>query len=183
MNSPRIRKDQAEEAQFMADAGADLIVGSHPHMVQRFSYIGAADGRLVPCAYSLGNFLTTMSELSGNRDSAILRVELTRGADGISAKYSYIPCMTEDRDWGAEIVPVSPPHSAESRASLQRTKEVIGKRINCYAYRPKVFLSGSPMLGRIFTQGTEFRLDKSGLRLSQISPRLHKGCAGWSASG
>lgn len=81
-------------------------------MVQRFSYIGAADGRLVPCAYSLGNFLTTMSELSGNRDSAILRVELTRGADGISAKYSYIPCMTEDRDWGAEIVPVSPPHSA-----------------------------------------------------------------------
>lgn len=30
----------------MADAGADLIVGSHPHMVQRFSYIGAADGRL-----------------------------------------------------------------------------------------------------------------------------------------
>ena len=70
--------------------------------------------------------------------------------------------MTEDRDWGAEIVPVSPPHSAESRASLQRTKEVIGKRINCYAYRPKVFLSGSPMLGRIFTQGTEFRLDKSG---------------------
>lgn len=173
MNSPRIRKDQAEEAQFMADAGADLIVGSHPHMVQRFSYIGAADGRLVPCAYSLGNFLTTMSELSGNRDSAILRVELTRGADGISAKYSYIPCMTEDRDWGAEIVPVSPPHSAESRASLQRTKEIIGKRINCYAYRPKVFLSGSPMLGRIFTQGTEFRLDKSGLRLSQIS----LGCA------
>ena len=167
----------------MADAGADLIVGSHPHMVQRFSYIGAADGRLVPCAYSLGNFLTTMSELSGNRDSAILRVELTRGADGISAKYSYIPCMTEDRDWGAEIVPVSPPHSAESRASLQRTKEVIGKRINCYAYRPKVFLSGSPMLGRIFTQGTEFRLDKSGLRLSQNLARLRKGCAGWSASG
>ena len=101
MSSPRIRKDQAEEAQFMADAGADLIrKGSHPHMVQRFSYIGAADGRLVPCAYSLGNFLTTMSELSGNRDSAILRVELTRGADGISAKYSYIPCMTGGQGLG-----------------------------------------------------------------------------------
>lgn len=169
MNSPRVRKDQTEEAQFMADAGADLIVGSHPHMVQRFSLIGAADGRIVPCAYSLGNFLTTMSELSGNRDSAILRVELTRTADGVSAKCSCIPCMTEDREWGAEIVPVSPPHSAESRASLQRTKEVLGKRVNCFPYRPKVFLSGSPMLGRIFTQGTDFRLDKSGLRLSQIS--------------
>ncbi len=34
-----------------ADAGADLIVGNHPHVVQRFERIGA-----VPCAYSLGNF-------------------------------------------------------------------------------------------------------------------------------
>lgn len=167
----------------MADAGADLIVGSHPHMVQRFSYIGAADGRLVPCAYSLGNFLTTMSELSGNRDSVILRVELTRGADGISAKYSYIPCMTEDRDWGAEIVTVSPPHSAESRASLQRTKEVIGKRINCYAYRPKVFLSGLAYARKDLHAG--YRIPAGQIRTAALADlaRLHKGCAGGSASG
>ncbi len=173
MNSARVRRSQVEEAQFMADAGADLIIGSHPHLVQRFSYIASADGRRVPCAFSLGNFLTTMNEMQGNRDSAVLRVELTRTESGISTRCSYIPCLTEDREWGAEIVPVYPPHSAESAASLRRTREAIGKRINCFAYRPKIFLSGSVLLGRIFSQGNGFRLDKTGMRLSQLS----LGCA------
>lgn len=169
MNSPRVRKSQVQEAQFMADAGADIIIGSHPHMVQRFSYIRAADGRRVPCAYSLGNFLTTMSEMDGNRDGVILRAELRRTGSGIETRVSYIPCMTEDREWGGEIVRVYPPYSETSRASFERTKSVLGEGISHFRYRPKVFLSGSALLNRIFNSGRGFRTDRTALLLSQIS--------------
>ena len=36
----------------LAEAGADLIIGSHPHVLQPIEYVGD-----VPVAYSLGNFL------------------------------------------------------------------------------------------------------------------------------
>ena len=36
----------------LADAGADLIIGAHPHVLQGMEYIGD-----VPVIYSLGNFL------------------------------------------------------------------------------------------------------------------------------
>lgn len=169
MNSARVRKSQVQEAQFMADAGADIIIGSHPHMVQRFGWVKSADGRKVPCAYSLGNFLSTMSEMDGNRDGVILRAELRRSDSGIQTKVSYIPCMTEDRDWGAEILPVFPPYSGESSRSFRRTQMVMGEGIRHFHYRPKVFLSGSVLLNRIFKSGTGFRQDRTALLLSQIS--------------
>lgn len=48
---------QVEWAQFFADAGADLIIGTHPHVLQNIETVAAKDGRKVPCLYSLGNFL------------------------------------------------------------------------------------------------------------------------------
>lgn len=169
MNSSRVRKSQVQEAQFMADAGADLIVGSHPHMIQRFSYIKSSDGRRVPCAYSLGNFLTTMSEMDGNRDGIVLRAELRRTDRGIETRVSYIPCMTEDREQGAAVVQVYPPYSAESSKSFERTRAVLGEGINHFRFRPKVFLSGSVLLNKIFNSGRGFRTDRTALLLSQIS--------------
>ncbi|HST05928.1 MAG TPA: CapA family protein [Chloroflexia bacterium] len=47
---------QKAMAQSAAGAGADLIVGSHPHVVQGMDVL-QADGRSVPVAYSLGNAL------------------------------------------------------------------------------------------------------------------------------
>jgi poly-gamma-glutamate capsule biosynthesis protein CapA/YwtB (metallophosphatase superfamily) len=47
---------QKAMAQAAADAGADLIVGSHPHVVQGMDVLQAG-GRSVPVAYSLGNAL------------------------------------------------------------------------------------------------------------------------------
>lgn len=169
MNSPRVRRSQVEEAQFMADAGADIIIGSHPHMVQRFGWIKSADGRRVPCAYSLGNFVSTMSEMDGNRDGVILRAELCRTDSGIETKVSYIPCMTADRDFGAEVLPVYPCFSDESRNSFERTKAVLREKIGLFSPRPKVFLSGSVLLNRIFNCGKGFRTDRTALLLSQIS--------------
>ena len=48
---------EIEWAQTLADAGADIIIGAHPHVIQPVAYLTAADGREVLCAYSLGNLL------------------------------------------------------------------------------------------------------------------------------
>lgn len=169
MNTRQVRKSQVEEARFMAEAGASLIVGSHPHVVQKVTYIKTSDGRRVPCAFSLGNFLTTMREMSENRDSIILRAELSRANDGIIGRLSYIPCMSETRPHGAAVVPVLPPFGSESAASLERTKAVIGKTLNSFVYRPRILLSGSSNLKKIFNAGSGFRTDSNAMNLSQLA--------------
>ncbi len=53
---------QLELAQKMADWGADLIVGHHPHVLQPIRWLDASDGRRVLCAYSLGNFISAQDK-------------------------------------------------------------------------------------------------------------------------
>ncbi len=168
MNSRSIRPRQIEEAQFMADSGADLIIGSHPHVIQEFRYIRSG-GRRVPCAFSLGNFLTTQSEIPENRDGAILRLELSRRNGKVASNVSYIPCASFDFSEGAAVRPVYPIYSDEAAISFERTKDHLGKAINPYAYRPLVALSGSIILERILKSGNRFRVDKNPMLLSQIS--------------
>ena len=48
-------------AQQMADWGAGVVIGTHPHVVQDAQWLTAADGRQVFVAYSLGNFLNAQS--------------------------------------------------------------------------------------------------------------------------
>ena len=46
-----LQRDQAIE---IADAGANLIIGSHPHILQKIDYVNG-----VPVVYSLGNYIFT----------------------------------------------------------------------------------------------------------------------------
>lgn len=54
---------QVERAKFIAECGADVIVGTHPHVVQPLVEITCDDGRKVPCYYSLGNFISSQDEV------------------------------------------------------------------------------------------------------------------------
>lgn len=49
--------EQESYAQRMADAGADVIVGHHPHVLQPVEWLEGKDGNKTLCVYSLGNFL------------------------------------------------------------------------------------------------------------------------------
>ena len=51
---------QEKMAKKLAEAGADDIIGCHPHVVQPVKVIKTSDGRRVPCYYSLGNFVSNM---------------------------------------------------------------------------------------------------------------------------
>lgn len=95
-NAQTVKPSQKQAAQELADVGADYIVGSHCHLLQKYVELKAADGRIVPCFYSLGDFQSSIEQIPGNRDSAILRIRLKRHADGsiYLAKNYYIPCYT-----------------------------------------------------------------------------------------
>lgn len=59
--SHTIADSQRQTAQQLADWGADLILGTHPHVVRGTEWLTAADGRRAFVAYSLGNFLNAQS--------------------------------------------------------------------------------------------------------------------------
>lgn len=46
-------------AKQMTEAGADLIIGTHPHVVQPMEWITADNGNTSLCYYSLGNIVST----------------------------------------------------------------------------------------------------------------------------
>ncbi len=46
----------------IANAGADMIIGCHPHVIQPLEIITTNGGRKVPCYYSLGNFVSNMPQ-------------------------------------------------------------------------------------------------------------------------
>lgn len=68
-------------SQYLADCGADLIIGTHPHTIEPVEWVTSSDGRKVLCAYSLGNFLGGMLS-PDNCLSAMLSLDITKNDDG-----------------------------------------------------------------------------------------------------
>lgn len=64
------------------DAGADLVVGSHPHVLQGIEYY---QGK--PIVYSLGNFVFG----SSIPETALLQVDIRQEEDSVAAALSLIP--------------------------------------------------------------------------------------------
>ncbi|MBO6147411.1 MAG: CapA family protein [Lachnospiraceae bacterium] len=72
---------QKELAEAYAEAGADLIIGAHPHVLQGFEYIGD-----VPVVYSMGNFWFNSKTL----DSCMIEATLYKGE---LTQLRFIPCV------------------------------------------------------------------------------------------
>ena len=65
---------QQKLAQQIADAGADVIWGHHPHVLQKMEWLGSADGRQVLVVYSLGNLLADQWMLEDAQQSTLVRL-------------------------------------------------------------------------------------------------------------
>lgn len=59
-NSFAQNAQQTKTAQVIADAGADVIIGHHPHVLQTIEWIEGKNGGKTLCVYSLGNLISTM---------------------------------------------------------------------------------------------------------------------------
>jgi poly-gamma-glutamate synthesis protein (capsule biosynthesis protein) len=62
---------------FLAGLDVDLIIGHHPHVVQRYSYLEQPDGGKTLCFYSLGNFLSAQ-ETSPTQLGALAYVRIKK---------------------------------------------------------------------------------------------------------
>ena len=92
-NNDQISKTQTQIAELMMKNGVDVILGTHPHLVQQIE-LNEKNGTLI--AYSLGDFFGDAT-LGGSNYSVILDVEVTKDADLKTTKvtnYSYIPIYT-----------------------------------------------------------------------------------------
>jgi poly-gamma-glutamate synthesis protein (capsule biosynthesis protein) len=84
-------REQRQIAHFLAEYGSDLIVGSHPHVVQPFSNIPTTRGDTVPVLYSLGNFISNQRDRYCDGGIAF-EVTLTKTNDTVSlASLAYEP--------------------------------------------------------------------------------------------
>lgn len=71
---------QKNYAQQMADAGIDVILGHHPHVIQPIEWIDGAEGNRTLCVYSLGNFMAEMSYAS-NMLGGFISFDITKVGD------------------------------------------------------------------------------------------------------
>ena len=74
-NHTDISEEQKTYANLFVECGADVIIGSHPHVIQPIEWLTAADGRQVLCAYSLGN-LVSMMDQENNMLGGVLRFDI-----------------------------------------------------------------------------------------------------------
>ena len=77
-----VEKSQRDLARAYVDAGADLIIGAHPHVLQGIDYVDD-----VPVFYSLGNFWFNSKTL----DTCIVRATLDENCK--LADLEFIPCI------------------------------------------------------------------------------------------
>ncbi len=82
-DSHTISTSQTSLAQRLTNCGADVIIGTHPHVLQDGEWLTAEDGSETFVIYSLGNFISTQSS-APNLIGGVLDITLqkTQAVDG-----------------------------------------------------------------------------------------------------
>lgn len=89
-NSP----SQKETALWLAEAGADVIIGAHPHVAQNYETLNTDRG-LCQVAYSLGNLVSNMSAVN-TQIGMMANLKIARDPDGdirvLPLEFNYLWC-------------------------------------------------------------------------------------------
>lgn len=142
---------QKHYAQVLADQGVDLIIGSHPHVVQRAESIESSDGEHEAfVAYSLGNFVSNQrletigEDFQPNEDGVIMNFDIEKdmaSGETTVADINYTPTWvyrhsdTGETPFDYEILPVEDFQGDENLPDsilerLDRSLERTNSRLN-----------------------------------------------------
>ena len=102
---------QEKWAKIFADNGADLIIGTHPHVIEPLDTVKTDDGRSVPVYYSLGNYVNWTSGqgtgVANRMVGAMAVVTLVKDAAGNVTVDDYgvkpLVCHVESETDGATV--------------------------------------------------------------------------------
>lgn len=79
-------EEQQRLAQLLADAGVDVVLGSHPHVIGPLAWVEGAGGNKTLVAYSLGNFLSCHETPDAENElEGMLSCDFVKGDDGAVA--------------------------------------------------------------------------------------------------
>ncbi len=133
---------QKKTARRLVSAGADAVVGSHPHVVQPVEWIEAErSGELMraPVLYSLGNFVSNMSK-PDTEYGMFARLRLLRGADGAvsctAVEYLPVLCLRQKLADGRTLHQAVPCYAdvALSKAAVPLDADAREEIEACYAH-------------------------------------------------
>ena len=104
VNTSTISEYQNNITAFLVNNGVDMILGTHPAVVEPMKIIQNAEGKNILVAYSLGNYISTL-----NYDNAdvelILNIQIAKTSDSDKAvlqKVDYTPIYVLDNGTKAE---------------------------------------------------------------------------------
>lgn len=99
-----VSDEQKEMADFLVDSGVDMILGAHPSVVQPMEIRENSEGKNVFIAYSIGTYISTLSD-DNAKIELVLNIELRKsGTDGevYLNKVDYTPIYVLDNGTDAE---------------------------------------------------------------------------------
>ncbi len=105
-----ITKEQKEIATYLAELGVDIVVGTHPHVIQPIEYIG--DTIVI---YSLGNFISGEKKIDyqSRRIGLLVHVDITKTSVNnkikveLSNLYTELIYTSSDNSKNYQILPFS----------------------------------------------------------------------------
>jgi poly-gamma-glutamate synthesis protein (capsule biosynthesis protein) len=184
MDAPR--QSEIDLAHQLFDAGADVIIGSHPHVLQPVEVYRAPDGRTCLCLYSLGNFISNQNrdylphampdKRGDSRDGALVRftLEKRRYSPTLTAlnlaDISYVPLWTDNNFFRPKTAPVDI-HPIVIDTELSRVRAEVAEQEKAAGGKPT-----KEQAARLI--GLRQRIDLLQLRRKRIVERLGEDFSG-----
>lgn len=91
-------KEQTSLAKMMVRYGADLIIGTHPHVLQPIEWIEASNGNKALCYYSLGNY-TSGQKATPRVLGGMAKIELKRINDSVFINNAGVIPLITHYEW------------------------------------------------------------------------------------
>ena len=98
-------EDQLYWAKFFTDCGADLVIGTHPHVIQPVKTVTLTNGKSSLCYYSLGNYISAQ-EVTPCLVGSMAKVTLVADENGVRIADHDIQYLVTHYDSGFKNVRV-----------------------------------------------------------------------------
>ncbi len=144
---------QKSIAQKLSNLGVDIIIGSHPHVIEPIELIHSEDGQnTTVCLYSTGNAVSNQRQEIMNpecptghtEDGMLFTYTLKKDADGVTLQsldliptwvnkyrggsgYQYTIYPLEAADWGSTKYGLDSTAAAKAAKSFERTKQIVAE--------------------------------------------------------
>lgn len=104
VNDSTISEEQNNITGFLVNNGVDMILGSHPSVVEPMQIVQDAEGKNILVAYSLGNYISSLKYENADVE-LILNIQIAKTSDSDKAvlqKVDYTPIYMLDNGTNAE---------------------------------------------------------------------------------